>query len=182
MLDNDSNLTSDDFQTSCALNKFFASVFTTEQAGPLPSLTHTDGVIPEARLSAFNITCEDVSNVIHRLNANSSPGPDNIPNRLLIESHDVILPSITRFFNNLLRSDTIPNDWKKSNIVAIHKKGYLTLPNNYRPISLTSSLCKILERNIHNKMLSFLQQHNICLLYTSPSPRDLSTSRMPSSA
>ena len=112
VLDNDGNLTSDDFQTSCALNKFFASVFTTEQAGPLPSLTHTDGVIPEARLSAFSITREDVSNVIHRLNANSSPGPDNIPNRLLIESRDVILPSITRFFNNLLRSGTIPNDWK----------------------------------------------------------------------
>ena len=51
-------------------------------------------VLPESRLS----TCEEVSNVIRRLNMHSSPGPDNIPNRLIIESHDVMLPILTRFF------------------------------------------------------------------------------------
>ena len=46
-------------------------------------------------------------------------------------------------------------------------------------------IAKLLHDNgydIHLLTIGFHDSHDICLLYTSPSPRDLSTSRMPSSA
>jgi len=39
----------------------------------------------------------------------------------------------------------VPNDWKKPNVTVIFKKGYKTSPGNYRPVSLTAHVCRVLE-------------------------------------
>jgi len=44
----------------------------------------------------------------------------------------------------------LPIDWKFSKIVALHKKGNKNEPSNYRPVSLTSIVCKIMESIIRD--------------------------------
>ena len=61
------------------------------------------------------------------------------------------------FFSHSLSHGVIPKSWKRAAIIPIYKSGDKTVPSNYRPISLTSVICKVLERIIR-KVFSFLDQ------------------------
>ena len=61
-----------------------------------------------------------------------------------------------------MQSGSMPDDWKLANVTPIFKKGSKALPSNYRPISLTSVVCKMLETLIKDKLISHLEEN--CLL------------------
>ena len=52
-------------------------------------------------------------------------------------------------------------DWRSANVTPIHKKGDRTSPSNYRPVSLTSQVCKILESIVRKQILGHLAENNI---------------------
>ena len=54
-----------------------------------------------------------------------------------------------------LENGKFPNEWKKANVVPVHKRNNKQLIENYRPISLLPVCGKILERLIYNKMFEF---------------------------
>jgi retron-type reverse transcriptase len=55
----------------------------------------------------------------------------------------------------------IPEDWKNANVTAIFKKGGKNSPGNYRPVSLTSNICKIMERIIKDDIVNFLEKNQL---------------------
>ena len=55
----------------------------------------------------------------------------------------------------------MPEDWKTANVTPIYKKGPKLCAENYRPISLTSCVCKILESIIKHQMTTFLDSNSI---------------------
>ena len=55
----------------------------------------------------------------------------------------------------------LPEDWKLANVTPVFKNGQRNLPNNYRPISLTSQACKVLESIICDHIITFLSDKNI---------------------
>src|SRR5664279_4105275 len=55
----------------------------------------------------------------------------------------------------------VPKDWLLANIFALHKKGPTELPENYRPISLTSICSKIMEHIVHSSICRYLEDNNI---------------------
>ena len=55
----------------------------------------------------------------------------------------------------------IPLAWKTSIIAPIFKKDLPSNPKNYRPVSLTSVFCKLMERVVVKELLSYLSQHNL---------------------
>ena len=57
----------------------------------------------------------------------------------------------------------IPSSFKRDAIVPIFKSGDKCLPGNYRPISLTSVICKVYERIIRKQVFSFLHCDKNCL-------------------
>ena len=70
-----------------------------------------------------------------------------------------IVPSLTKLFNLSIQNCTFPELWKHARIVSIPKKGDLSLPENYRPISILSLLSKLLERHIHQIISNHLLIH-----------------------
>ena len=60
-----------------------------------------------------------------------------------------------------LRSGECPDDWKCANVTPIHKKGDRTDPSNYRPVSLTSQVCKVMESIVRKHVLEHLTRNNI---------------------
>ena len=54
----------------------------------------------------------------------------------------------------------LPEDWKLANVTPVFKNGQRNLPNNYRPISLTSQACKVLESIIRDHIITFLSDKN----------------------
>ena len=72
-----------------------------------------------------------------------------------------ICPIITHLFNRSLSDGYFPNILKKSKVIPLYKSGDRKKPENYRPISLLPQLSKILERLIKNRILNFINKHNI---------------------
>ncbi len=64
-------------------------------------------------------------------------------------------------FNLSLDEGAVPLEWKEANIIPLFKKGSRNKSNNYRPVSLTSVICKLLGRLIKDHMVDFLVKHNL---------------------
>ena len=148
----------DDNLTKCEIfNQYFASVF-----NPSSNLDHTLTNVPiETSTENIIITLNDVLNAISKLKANKSPGPDGILPRVLKEVKDQISPIFVYLFNSLLSQTFVPEDWKIANVVPIFKKGKRDVKNNYRPVSLTSILSKLMESVLAEKLREFLDSNNI---------------------
>ena len=98
---------------------------------------------------------------ISNINPNKSPGPDHLhPKLLKLCSKSLALP-LTLLFNNTLIEGNIPMDWKCAEVRPIFKKGDKSQPGNYRPVSLTSIICKLMETFIKNILQNHLIENNI---------------------
>ena len=64
-------------------------------------------------------------------------------------------------FQASLDQGLVPPDWKEGNIVPLYKKGDRALPENYRPITLTSISCKILEHVVHSNIMTHFDKFNV---------------------
>ena len=64
-------------------------------------------------------------------------------------------------FQKSLDTGIVPNDWKLADVAPVFKKGDRKLPSNYRPISLTPLICKVLESVIRDKMFDYLFRNNL---------------------
>ena len=144
----------DEEKAKC-LNDYFVSVFTKEDENTIPSIEiHPD-------MPSFEVTKNGVVKLLSGLDPKKSLGPDDISPRILretcVESADVL----TYIFNQSLASGIVPADWRVANIFALHKKGAKELPENYRPISLTSICSKLLEHIVYSSISQFLSDNHI---------------------
>jgi len=64
-----------------------------------------------------------------------------------------------------MNSGKLPKEWKMANVTPIFKKGSKTSANNYRPVSLTSQVVKILKSLIHSRIMQYLEDKNIVTNY-----------------
>ncbi|GBO01041.1 putative RNA-directed DNA polymerase from transposon X-element, partial [Araneus ventricosus] len=98
-------------------------------------------------------TPDEVREAIKALKKRKSPGEDRITNEMLKNLPRKTLYRITHLTNAILRLQYFPNSWKNSIIIPIHKTGKDPFnPTNYRPISLLSSLSKVVEKIILNRL------------------------------
>ena len=88
-------------------------------------------------------------------------GPDNIPARVLHESVHELSPMITHFFKQSLDTGELPPEWKSAYVSPIFKKDKRADPANYRPVSLTSILCKTFEHILVSQITKHLEDHQI---------------------
>ena len=121
-------------QKANVLNEFFSSVFTKEDAGPLPEFVD----IYDATLENITIRLEDVQKKLKHLNVNKSCGPDDMHPRILYEPRE----PLTDIFQHTISTGSIRYP-TNGNQARLHQSSRKAI--NYRPVSLTSIPCKILE-------------------------------------
>ena len=92
---------------------------------------------------------------------NKSPGVDGIPPELLMETVEQISIPLARVFNLSLKEGVVPFQWKEANIIPLFKKGSRNKSENYRPVSLTSVICKLLEKLIKYHVFDFLFKNKL---------------------
>ena len=103
-----------------------------------------------------------VAKKIKAMKVNKSLGVDGIPPKLLMETVEQICIPLARMFNLSLKEGVVPFEWKETNIIPLFKKGSRNKSETYyRPVSLTSVICKLLERLIKDHMVDFLVRHKI---------------------
>ena len=150
---NSENIISDGFQMAEVLNEYFSSVFTTEDTSSLPvPLTKFEGNKSEI-LGQLFATPEMIAKKIKKMKDNKSHGVDGIPPKLLKEIVEQISTPLAKLFNLSLEEGIVPSEWKEANITPLFKKGSRNKPENYRPVSLISVVCKLLETLIRDHMV-----------------------------
>lgn len=143
------------------LNNYFCTVFQSEDLTNIPDpVIYYEGDSP---LINILITPQMVEKKINKLNQYKTPGPDEIPARILKVVSDELVQPLTNIFNASLDSGNLPVDWKIANVTPIFKKGQPELPSNYRPISLTSTTGKVLESIITDHIIRHLETNNLFL-------------------
>ena len=147
-----------DEEKADTLNDFFRSVFTKEEEGDLPEPPHYSY---SSQIDDFDITEAEVKKLLLGLKAGKAPGPDCIPPLLLTENAEALALPLAILFRKSLREGRIPDDWRKANVIPIFKKGSRLNANNYRPVSLTCIICKVMETLIRNQLITHLLQNNL---------------------
>ena len=104
-------------------------------------------------LDDVDVTPELVELKLKRLKPSSSPGPDAIHPRVLVETAHAIATPMSQLFCESIASGELPSDWKLGEIVPLFKKGSKQSPSNYRPVSLTAVPCKVLESIISDRIM-----------------------------
>ncbi len=98
--------------------------------------------------------------VVHRelspLDISKGAGPDDIHPQMVRWLADFLAEPLSKLFANSLTTAVVPADWRLAIICPIHKKGDPEDVSNYRPVSLTSIICKTFERILKRALLSFL--------------------------
>ncbi|BHF79037.1 hypothetical protein SprV_0602215400 [Sparganum proliferum] len=130
----------------------------TNEARFLPPSTEE---LPTPSVSHILFSEGIVRRELEALNESKSPGPDEIPPRLLKELASELSVPLSMLFQTSFDTGTLPIDWKLAHITPLYKGGSRASTTNYRPISLTCILCKVMERIMKNELIDFLEVHGL---------------------
>ena len=134
----------------------FASVFASD---PAPNILPHQ--MCPSNSSCLEVHPTSVEEVLSALDPNSSMGSDGVHPRLLKTlSLELSLP-LSIIFNSSLSWGSLPCEWLVSFVVPIYKSGGRYNPLNYRPISLTSVPCKVMERLMVRLMMDYLDSNSL---------------------
>jgi ribonuclease P/MRP protein subunit RPP40 len=154
----DGKMVSDSEGMSKVLNEYFGTVFTNEDMSSMP---RSEGVVNGRGLHKIEITEEQVVRAIKILQDNKAPGVDGLNSTFIKGCTSGLVRPLVLLFNESLATGQIPQDWKMANVNALFKKGSRKEPGNYRPVSLTCQICKLLERVLKDAMVQYLEEHEL---------------------
>ncbi|MFZ2539900.1 MAG: reverse transcriptase domain-containing protein [Oscillospiraceae bacterium] len=161
------NIISDENEKCKLLNEFFVNE---TQLKLDPNLLPEDSGVEiqvDIPLEDFDISPNEILKIMDKLDVNKASGPDGIGNRILKICKENLSVPLAKIFNRALKTETFPSEWKKANVLPIFKHGERHSVSNYRPISLLSSVSKIFERVIYNKIYEHCLKYNILTIKNS---------------
>ena len=112
-------------------------------------------------LSTVNFSVDDIRKIIQNLNPNKAHGFDMISIRMLQICGASICKPLDIIFRSCIKTGEFPAEWKKANVIPVHKKGDKQTIKNYRPISLLPICGKIFERLLFNEMFKFFIENDL---------------------
>ena len=154
----DGTLAANDSETANNLQDFLISVFTGEDITNIPDIMKKQITV---EMKHILIRPDDVLEKMKKLKENKAPGIDKIHPKLLKRCCYILSLPLNMLFNKSLCESRLPQIWKDTNITPIHKKEPKSKADNYRPISLTSIPCKLLDALIKNQLISHLKVNNL---------------------
>ena len=130
--------------------------------GNLPSES-----VPDSNLNSIpvmpdiEISLNGLLKLPKQLKPGKAAGPDKLKPLLLKELRDEIAPIIKVNFEKSLQTGKLPSEWVTANVMPVFKKGDKSSADNYRPISLTCILCKVLEYILVSNIVKHLDAQGI---------------------
>ena len=158
VIDADGKLTETEEEAAAALNTYYHSVFTYDDGStPPPAFARQT----EEKIQDVYLSEEGIEEVLLALNPNKAAGPDQIESRVLKECAKEVAPILCQIYRKSMDDAEVPQLWKEANIVPIHKSGSKAIMANFRPVALTSVMCKVLEKIVCSAIMSFLTTNGL---------------------
>ena len=140
------------------LNIFFAEQsILDDHLATLPDFTELEG----PTLDSIIFTPTEVEDILNSLKLDKASGPDNVSNRILKEVAGPLSNPLSDLFNYSMSKRVCPNIWKEANVSPLFKKDDPSLVGNYRPVSLLSTIGKVMEKIIHKHMFNYFKDNQI---------------------
>ena len=155
----DGSIITNNLEMATCLNNFFSSIFTESKESTPNKLYDVSSKCPI--LSNIVITKETLLKYLNAIKTDTSPGPDDILPKILFELRKELAYPLSKLFSMSLQTSSVPYDWKLATISPIFKKGKRDEPSNYRPISLTSVVSKLMEKIIRQAIVNHLESNSL---------------------
>lgn len=141
------------------LNNWYLSVFTRENLEEISDAKQL--FTGESPLVSVQFTPKKVLEKLKELNPNAAPGPDGIWTKIIYSMAEVICVPLALIYAKCLEEGEVPPEWKTANVAPIFKKGSKSILGNYRPVSLTCVLCKVMEKIICDAIIEYLKLYDL---------------------
>jgi len=141
------------------LQEQFCSVFTQDKDSPDRNRKPNSPELP--CIGPLDIRLEGVRKLLLEINLSKAAGPDEVAGRLLKELAEELAPFVTCLFNKSITSSDIPSEWKSQWVSPVYKKGAKSEAANYRPVSLTCILSKLMEHVLCTHIRAHLDNHSV---------------------
>ena len=152
------NLISDFQKKAEAFNTYFADQCTVLETGSeLPPFE----LLTQKKLNECTFSKDDIHSILIAIKENKSHGCDEISSKMISMCGESLVDPLFIIFNNCLSKGIFPKNWKKANVVPIHKKNKKNDITNYRPISLLPIFSKVFEKLIFNNLYSYLTVNSL---------------------
>ena len=115
----------------------------------------------DSKLEYITTNSEEVCRIIKSLDTSKASGLDVTANNMLKLSADSICEPLSKLFNKIFQCSNYPLGWKKGVVIPIHKKEKKDNPENYRPVRLLSSISKICEKVLFDRMFAHIKAQNL---------------------
>lgn len=147
-----------------AFNEYFSTVVQRLLAGVNQSVPRFPGSGSTKRsVNSFvcgDVTPSEIAEIVVKMPNKTSKGLDDI-NIIFIKNYldDLLIP-LSHLYSLSLNQGIFPKSFKTAVIIPLLKKGDPEMISNYRPISILSTLSKILEKIVHKRLLGFLIKYS----------------------
>ena len=158
LLNDEGDELSDDVEKADHFNHYFKSVFTKPLSESKPPNLP---VRCDDKMADIDISYPGVLKLINNLKDGKAAGPDGIVGRMLKGTQFVSARYLRYIYKQSLEDGSVPDDWKLAAVVPVYKSGKKNNVKNYRPISLTSICCKMLEHIIVSNLVSHLEENSL---------------------
>ena len=111
-----------------------------------------------------SVSENSILSILKATQVSKAAGIDNLSGHFLKDGAKVLSKPIRDLCNLSITSETFPDPCK---VAKVYKKGSVTEPCNYRPISLLPLICKVTEKIIHDQTTTFLNSKNLLYTYQS---------------
>ena len=135
----------DNLKTATTFNNDFVTQFTQENLDIIPDPVRMFQGSSKEELNSITFEESRICNKLKKLNTYKSPGTDKIFPIVVNICGEELAGPLNALFTKSFQSGQVPQDWLDANVIIIYKKGHHSKPGNYRPVSLTSQVCKVME-------------------------------------
>ena len=129
-----------------------------------PCLLYGPGVFFTSVDELPHVTTSDIIKLIGKMNRNCGPGPDGIPAVFVYKCATVLALPLSILFNLSFSEGIVPDNWKTSTVIPVHKGGDRAEIDKYRAISKSPIFCKLAETYIRDFLLDFLNRNDLISL------------------
>lgn len=143
-----------------AFNTFFTNISTTV-SDPVALNHSAKTLLSSSSLFLYPSSEDEVLQVIRSLKTSDSAGMDCISSKLLKEVSESLAKPLSHLVNTSFSEGEFPKSLKSAVVKPLYKKGSVLDKNNYRPISITSTLSKVFEKLFLNRLNKFLMDYQV---------------------